>query len=124
MLLRREYQLNQNRNIKRELQWLDGSFEYFLNSIPKHKLQNQLYMFSKDYSVSEAADRILNLSHVIMIENFANNIKKLGVKLGLTLKVLHADKPISKIEIPQKLIERLHNDLDLEYRLLEKLQQS
>ena len=121
MLQRFKMNNNNTNMINQEVQYLGDTFNQFLDNIPKYRLLNQLYMFSKDYSISEASDRIFGLSHYFFIDNFAEGIKSLGTKLGLKLDVLHTDKAVNKNNIPDESLSQLRHVLTPEYQLIEQL---
>ena len=121
MLQRFKKNISNANAIDQEVQYLGDTFNKFLDNIPKYRLLNQLYMFSKEFSISEASDRILGLSHYFFIDNFAEGIKVLGSKLGLKLEVLHTDKAVNKNSIPEETISQLKDILTPEYDLISQL---
>jgi len=122
MLIRLRDQKDLSTTIKKEIGSLGKSFSDFLDNVPKHRLLNQLYMFSKEYSISEASERILGLSHYFLVENFTEGIEMLGEKLNLNLNILHTDRAKNTDNISDVDISKLRDILDLEYRLIENIQ--
>jgi hypothetical protein len=104
--------------------WLGGSFEDFLDRIPREHLQNQIYMFSKTFSVEEALDRIARLSHVMFTEEFAAGVGELNRKTALKLAPVHTRKTGYKAEISEKSLERLRDMLAPEYELLARVRKA
>lgn len=111
------------RKLNEEIGYLGNSIDYFIRNIPKHHLMNQLYMFSKDYSVSEAYSNIVGLSYFFFLEDFNLGIKELGEKLELKLKILHSNKIDINEDIPDNTIRKLKTMLKPEYDLITKLKE-
>ncbi|MBU0528429.1 sulfotransferase family 2 domain-containing protein [bacterium] len=121
MLLRKKKIQHQSWGLKRELHWLGGSFEYFLKSISKNQLLNQLYMFSKSFTISEAVDNILKCNHIQFLESFNEGITILENKLNIKLKLLHADREICQTNINQLALDQLREILYPEYKFIEQI---
>jgi hypothetical protein len=98
------------------------SFSDFLKNIPDELLLNQLYMFSAHFDVSEAADRILGCSAIMMTETYERDLRNLATTLGLALR--HRRERITaltKAPIEESQLDALRDRLATEYELLEKL---
>lgn len=101
------------------------SFSDFLKNIPDELLLNQLYMFSPRFDVSEAADRILECSAIMMTETFDRDIRDLAATLGLALEYRRErTTTLVKAPVEEKQMEALRDRLATEYELLEKLRAS
>lgn len=122
MLKRWETQNNLLGAQEKETKLLGLSFSDYLNNISKNSLLNQLYMFSENYSIAEAVDRIQGLSYFFFVEDFEDGIRILGEKLGLKLKVLHTDRSKTiEADIPNGATKKLRELLAPEYDLIDRL---
>ena len=101
-----------------EGKWLGNSFDEFLERIPKEHLCNQLYMFSAQYDIHEAIERVKGLSHYDFTERFESGIDGLNKKIGLNLRGIHIRKSSYKAEIPQRSIDNLREMVNEEYVFL------
>ncbi len=98
------------------------NFSDFLKNIPDELLLNQLYMFSPRFDVSEAADRILECSAIMMTETYDRDLRNLASTLGLALEYRRERiTTLTKTPIEEKQIEALRDRIAIEYELLEKL---
>jgi hypothetical protein len=98
------------------------SFSDFLKNIPDELLLNQLYMFSPRFDVSEAAERILECSAIMMTETYDHDLRNLASTLGLALEYRRERiTTLAKTPIEEKQIEALRDRIAIEYELLEKL---
>lgn len=98
------------------------SLSDFLSNIPDELLLNQLYMFSPRFDVSEAAERILECSAILMTETYERDLRNLASTLGLALK--HRRERITalmKAPVEEKQLDALRDRLAAEYELLGKL---
>ncbi|MDP3970733.1 MAG: sulfotransferase family 2 domain-containing protein [bacterium] len=109
--------------MQKQSKWLGNSFEDFLKNIPKKFLLNQLYMFSKEYSIDEATTNIVSCSHFFFTENFSQGVAGLSDKLGIQLQALHTRKTPSSIMVTEKEQDQLREMLEPEYILYKKLSQ-
>ena len=100
--------------------WLTGGFFGFAKRMPREHLLRQLYMFSSNYNVHEAFEKITNCGHFLITEEFKEGVKELNNKLGLTLKPIHVRKSNKK---EQQKIEtsEVEEILKPEIELYEKL---
>jgi len=101
--------------------WLGNSFDDFLKNIPQNYLMNQLYMFSKNYSIEEAEARIRACSTYFFTENINEGMADLSAKLNLELTLSHQKKYDISIPISESQMTHLKEKLAPEYRLLERL---
>src|SRR5207253_3662910 len=93
----------------------------FLDNIPKENLFSQLYMFSKDFDITEACDNIAACTHVCFTERLGEDSQELSRKLGLSVPSLHIRKTTVAGDISEAAKERLRTMLEPEYLLLEKV---
>jgi hypothetical protein len=98
------------------------SFASFLENIPGELLLNQLYMFSPRFDVTEAADKILECSAIMMTESYERDLRCLALVLALPLEHRH-DRitAVTKVPVGQEQLDILRDRLAAEYELLEKL---
>jgi Sulfotransferase family len=98
------------------------SFSDFFKNIPGELLLNQLYMYSRRFDVSEAADKILECSAIIMTETYERDLRNLASTLGLALEY-RRERITALTEAPagKKQLDILRDRLAAEYELLEKL---
>lgn len=109
--------------MKTEGKWLGSSFHDFLDRISKKHLLNQLFMFSKNYSVHEASENILSLYYCLFTENLENGLRELENKLQLKLPIAHEKKYGYKEDIPKDAMERLQEMMDDEYKMINIIKQ-
>jgi sulfotransferase famil protein len=101
------------------------SFSDFLKNIPDELLLNQLYMFSAHFDVSEASDRILGCSAIMMTETYERDLRNLATALGLALGYRRERiTALTKAPIDESQLDALRDRLAAEYELLEKLEAS
>lgn len=72
-----------------EMKWMGKDILELAEKMPHEHLQRQLYMFSRQYSVDEAAKRIRALSFYFRLEEYASGLVELGQLLGVELKQHH-----------------------------------
>ncbi len=101
--------------------WLGDSFDDFLKNIPKNHLMNQLYMFSKNYNIEEAEERIRACSYYFFMENMEQGIADLSARLNLKLPLSHQKKYDIELNINDPQLAHLKEKLAPEYHLLERL---
>jgi hypothetical protein len=101
------------------------SFSDFLKNIPDELLLNQVYMFSPRFSVSEAADRILNCSAIMVTETYERDLRKLASALGLPLEYRRERiTTLKKAPVDDQGLDALRDRLGPEYELFDKLRAS
>ena len=120
------YQINQIQypEMKYQEKWLGKSFTDFLSRIPKEELLNQIFMFSPNFNINEAQDKILNCSQVIFTERFQQGILELSARLNLPLESVHIRSADLSPLITPKERERLHSLLQPEYDLYQRVSMS
>lgn len=64
----------------------------FLRSLEKERMYRQIYMFSKNFDIDEAYNRITNLSYFFFTENFEEGVNHLNKKLKINLKMIKANQ--------------------------------
>jgi hypothetical protein len=101
--------------------WLGQSFDDFLDRIPRCHLQNQLYMFSKNFDVGQAADRVLGLTHWMRLEDFQTGVGQLNEKTAVNLKAIHNRSSSHKFELSKSQTDRLRQMLSQEYEFLDQI---
>lgn len=104
-----------------EGKWLGESFDDFMSRLPKKYLLNQLYMFSKDFDVSQAFDSIGRVDKVIFTENLEEGLKELETLTGWRLPISNQKKYNFEEEISDTQILKLKTLLEMEYKLLSML---
>jgi hypothetical protein len=98
------------------------SFSDFLKNIPDELLLNQLYMFSAHLNVSEAVDRILECSAIMMTETYERDLRNLALTLGLALGYRHERvTALAEASIDDNQLEAVRHRLAAEYDLLERI---
>ena len=96
-------------------------FTSFLDRVPVYALLRQLFMFSADYDVEQAAERIAACSCVFFTEDYDAGIKSLGERLGLTLPPRRDRVTGHRTELTPGEHDRLREMLEPEYELLAQL---
>lgn len=111
--------------LKTEGGWASKDFKSFVKACPKKVLLGQLNLFSKNFDVTEAFNRIVGCNHWFLTNNHEQGVKELSRKIGYELSSLH----LRKAEVTEKddhlvklplLIKRLAPELKL-YQKLEQL---
>ncbi len=109
------------KNIVPELRWLGKTMDDFLDRIPKHALLNQLYMFSRNFDVDEAYDRVASFSHVMFTEDFNEGLQQLASKTGLALEPHFARRSSIDDAVDTSAMERLQEMVAPEFELYQRL---
>ena len=104
-----------------EGKWLGNSLDDFIDRIPQEHLMNQLYMFSENFNIDEAVQRVKSVSHYFFSEEYNKGIHGLMKKTGLVLKPIHTRKAQYSAEIAEASIIRLKQKLGNEYLFLEQI---
>ena len=101
------------------------SFTDFLKNIPDELLLNQIYMFSPRFNISEAAERILECSAIMMTETYERDLHNLAATLGLPLEYRRERiTTLKKAPVEEKDLDTLRDRLAAEYELFEQLKAS
>ncbi|MBU0846871.1 sulfotransferase family 2 domain-containing protein [Patescibacteria group bacterium] len=107
--------LGETRFDKTEMTWMGQDILEFAERMPREHLQRQLYMFSPQYSVGEAAERIRSLSFYFRLEEYTSKLAELGQLLGLDLKEHHVTGR-SKVDavVAKGIEDRIRSELTVE----------
>ena len=105
-----------------EGKWLGKSFEDFLDRVPREHLENQLFMFSQQFSVDEAVDRVRNLNLWMFTEQFDAGVKRLSHATGLSLQYRHDRRSLHEFQLNPKTKQLLRQKLSTEYEFLKQLE--
>ncbi len=109
-------------SVFKETVFLGEDFDDFLDKIPKHHLLTHLHMFSREYSIQEALEKILSCSAVCFTETLDSDIQSLSKKLELPLVEKRERKLVpNSVQIPENL-DRLKLLLEPELLLFEQIQ--
>jgi hypothetical protein len=100
-----------------EGRWLGRSFDDFIDRIPVEHLKAQLWAFSASCDVDEALDRVRRISHVMFTEEFADGLRRLETRLGMSLPCQHR-RAGRRGEVSPESLLRLRDMLADEYELL------
>jgi hypothetical protein len=106
-----------------ELPWLGQSFGDFLSRIPREHLLRQLYMFSDNYQVDEAVERIAGVSAVGFTETFAHSLASISTCLDLPLAVKHERRFSYSINPNDSELEGARSLLEPEFELLARIRE-
>lgn len=104
-----------------EAECLGNSFEDFLSQVPKHDLLTQLFMFSENYDVDEATDRILQCSAICFTETFTQDFEQLRRRLHLPLVEQREHSIQHSIHITDRELDYARDALRAEYKLIENI---
>jgi hypothetical protein len=121
MLLEFEQSALPHISFQEEREWLGHSFEEFLSRIPPEHLLNQLFMFSSDFSVDEAFQKISGLSHVLFVEDFRQGVDELSSKLNMKLNPIHTRRTSVESCLSYEEMKLLRSVLEPECVLYERL---
>jgi hypothetical protein len=101
------------------------NFWDFLENVPAELLLNQLYMFSARFNVSEAVEKILGCSAIMMTETYKRDLHNLALTLGLALEYRRERiTALTKAPLEENQLDALRDRLAAEYELLERLRAS
>lgn len=102
-----------------EGKWLGDSFAEFVTNLPYEHLINQVYMFSKKFSIQEASERLLSLDAILYTKRLNEGLGKLSSSTGWDLPVSNQKSYGFKEEINSNDINLVKERLILEYDLLD-----
>jgi len=108
----------------KEKMWLGNTFNDFLDKVPKVHLLTQLFMFSKEYDIEEAFDRIMGCTCFIFTEKFDQGVQLLSSRTGCTLEPIHTRKASFNFKLEEIEMERLRALLEPEYQLYNRLKKT
>jgi hypothetical protein len=130
MLDRWQYMDEYNAWLDDEKYLLENGFEGFIKFAPDEIILAQTRMFSENYDVNEAFENIKNISHIIILENYEEDLKLLSEKLNMKLKMFNfygKGKRLSDEEIMgnnrNRLLKLLKKRAEKEYYLYELVKQ-
>ncbi len=69
--------------------WLGNSFSDFVERMPREHLCNQLFMFSRDFSTTEALENIKRVTNVRLLPDIGNLVEDINEEFGLALRPMH-----------------------------------
>ncbi|MEO9476758.1 MAG: hypothetical protein ABJG41_14545 [Cyclobacteriaceae bacterium] len=116
--------VNENRQyewLKKETRWLGDSFEEFVENIPRERLLNQLYMFSKNFEVEEAIENVNSLDRYFFLNQMNLLTNTLSKDLSLRLNPRHERAISTGFSIKESTIAKLKDSLCDEYSLLNSI---
>lgn len=102
----------------------ERGFPAFLAELPRKELLRQVFMFSRSFSVAEAADRIARCSCVMFTEHYESGLSALAQRLSLPLTMRRARATRARVSLPDADLERLREMLEPEYQLIRQLEVS
>lgn len=130
MLDRWQYMDKYNAWLDNERYLLENGFKGFIKFAPDKIMLAQTRMFSKSYNVDEAFENIKKLSHIMILENYEEDLKILSEKLSMNLKMFKFygnSKRLTNEEIlghdRVELLTLLKQRAEKEYRLYELVKQ-
>lgn len=108
--------------MRTEWPWAKNGIIEFVRRMPREHLCRQLYMFSADFSIDEAYERILGCHVVMFTGNLSEGIKELARRLGnRDLKVRHEKKALKSSPISKQTRKYLKSYLEDEILLYERI---
>ncbi|MDJ0578731.1 sulfotransferase family 2 domain-containing protein [Crocosphaera sp.] len=108
-------------SVFKETVFLGDNFDDFLDKIRKPYLLTHLYMFSPEYSIEEALEKILSCSAVCFTETMNSDMHSLSKKLELPLIEKRERRLVpNSVQIPDNL-DKLKLLLEPELILFEKV---
>ncbi len=107
--------------MKIEGKWLGKNFDDFIVKLPKKHLLNQLFMFSNDFNIQEAIERLKKLDKIIYTETLNHGLKDLENLTGWKLPISNQKKYGFKKELTSNQLLQLWKKLIPEYELIEKI---
>lgn len=101
-----------------EGRYAGSSFSDFINIIPRKHLLRQLYMFSKNFDVGEAAHNLGSMNFIMLTENYANHLNILSSIVGFNLRNVSAKVGYGDVILSEADHVRLAEILEPEYALI------
>ncbi|MFN2141256.1 MAG: hypothetical protein ACK2U5_12290, partial [Candidatus Promineifilaceae bacterium] len=101
--------------------WLGDSFSDFIDNAPRKHLQRQFYMFSANYDLQEALERIVNCSYLLFTDSLAYDVTDLARILGLDLHIEHTRRSTRNSSLTSADKRLAEIALEPELRLFEEL---
>lgn len=98
-----------------------GGFHAFLDRVPKRHLLCQLYMFSSDFSVDEAAERLNSCSLILATERLKEGTAELNGRLGMRLEPRHERVSLVEAQLSTSELDRVRDLLEPEYQLFKQI---
>lgn len=102
-----------------EIGCLGSSFVDFLDRTPTRDLMAQLSMFSGNYDIFEAKERILACSMVGLTERFDRTLKHISERLELVLHIRNERRFAYPLSLSPGDLRRAREMLDPEFKLIE-----
>jgi hypothetical protein len=81
----------------------------------------QLFMFSANYDIQEATERILTCSAVCFTETFNEDLRVLSRRLEIPLKVRHERRSVTRLPLPDRDMRLARELLESEFIMLERV---
>lgn len=110
-------------SLREEVAWLGSSFGEFVSVMPREHLLRQLFMFSRDFDVGEAANRILACNAVLHTGNLGEDLRQLAEHLRLPLREHNERRFGGKISLTDEESDQARALLAPEYRLLDLIRE-
>lgn len=116
-----------------EFDWLGQDLLGFAGRVPREQQQRQLYMFSPNFDVEQAAECARSLSCCLHLSDLNRGMVKLGQLLKMSLKTYHVPNLSGHLDLQQTVGARIQSEstpeveetlrdlLQPEYELLEEL---
>lgn len=112
--------------LQRKTAWLGSSFQDFLTQVPQENLLSQLHMFSQNYDIDEAAERILACSAVCFTESFSRDFEQLKQQIQIPSLQEKRERTFTaetQLEILPDELAQAREILEREFTLLAKVSQ-
>ena len=116
MLLEEQIASEKHPSFFTEEAWLGNSFSDFVERMPRDHLCNQLFMFSRNFSISEALENIKRVTNIRLLSEVGNLVEDLNAEFGLALQPMHVRRASITFEPSKadraKLESRLRDELE------------